>query len=421
MALIEICFFYLFCVSSISTNTDYDGDVQNYDSYNEGFNTDVCNSPITPFSTPDKRLASYVLGENETPISDLGLSYDWYGQPNYKMYSGNNPGTDRCGTVQQVYFEDDSEASQSTNITQLWACVNYNNSCNYRIPISVTFCEQLNHHVYRIDPAIPQNASFCLERFNSPLNYITDVEVIIPPPVEVAGQMKYQFRCMFDLSTSDNYWYHVTWYRDGQIIKNVPPISHSNNPVGGSVLDETMFGGGLGFEVQCAYAVSLQADSETGYVKKSTERYVGIELLTPTVNIADGSKSEIKVRPTIPIGCPNSNPECSLSVNIIEPPSSTSSCDPESSFSDCGISISSRNWDQEHSVKLSVNAATQYGAKSAINTITLKTSSSFPSHSIWQDYIIGTVRIRTSQDTTATQGRHCSAVCDPHMRTFGGL
>ncbi|ESO88040.1 hypothetical protein LOTGIDRAFT_234808 [Lottia gigantea] len=400
--------------------------VSNAGAFQRETNTVACASEIVKFNVTDKRDYSYVLEQNEAPISDMtNISYhygQWFGEPSIILYTGSAPGLRHCGTLNPIYLQD--ESPMSTNITTLRGCIQEEkNDCVFA-QLQVTYCENLNYHIYKLYNDFGDNTAYCTAQFNSELNYRTKVNVDVPVPSEENGMMKYKFLCKFDLDRNTTYFYTVRWYKNNKLIKTFDSMTHSGNLQDLTSLQEDMVDEiTLGYKLQCSYAVSLQADSEKSYDVKSSQRLIGIEILTPNVNIKDGgSKAAIRVRPRVPFACLSTVSNCFINVNIIDPKASESNtaCNPSSSFSGCGIKILSSDWDREYNVTVSADPATQYGSKSAVNIVNLRTSVSFPSQPAWQNYDVGNVSIQTSYNTANIKGAQCYAVCDPHMRTFGG-
>ncbi|XP_050418301.2 von Willebrand factor D and EGF domain-containing protein [Patella vulgata] len=173
----------------------------------------------------------------------------------------------------------------------------------------------------------------------------------------------------------------------------------------------------VGFQIRCGYSVSYERDSERSPSTESADRFIGIEILTPVLDVQQNTNATIVVRPTVEIGCGIS---CNLKVNLIKP-QENDACLPDPFVSKCNITLDGKNSTRNYSMVVKTNFPAAYGEKFAVQILRFKTPNFFFAHRLWENYEFGDVRVRITTNTAAIKGKKCYAVPDPHMSTFNGI
>ncbi|XP_055959441.1 von Willebrand factor D and EGF domain-containing protein isoform X3 [Patella vulgata] len=236
---------------------------------------------------------------------------------------------------------------------------------------------------------------------------------------------EFKFVCNFVASTKpahNDIWYTVTWYVNNKLIKTVDPFQKSADMQTKTLLIGTEIKAAgiktVGFQIRCGYTVSKTVDSTPSPVTDSSNRFIGIEILTPTVYVKDGEDAIITVRATAPIGCFDALP-CELEVNLLKV-KDNDDCALSPSFSRCGFKIKGTKWHANYSITLRGSLPGLNANPVAVTFVHLKTVEDYFPQQIWGNQTIGTVKVVVSQDTTPIKGKECHAVCDPHIKTFFG-
>ncbi|XP_055959217.1 von Willebrand factor D and EGF domain-containing protein [Patella vulgata] len=210
-------------------------------------------------------------------------------------------------------------------------------------------------------------------------------------------------------------WYTVTWYIDSKLVKKFPAVQKTADIKTTTLLNEDDTGlTSVGFQIRCGYSVSYDLDSELSRRTDSVDRFIGIEILTPDLDVQQDTNATIVVRPTVEIGVCNG---CKLAVNLIKP-TENDACLPDPVLSRCSINLDAKNSIRNYSMVVMPSFPTSYGKKFAVQILRFKTPEYFLDHPLWAKYEFGDVRVRVTTNAAAIEGKVCYAVPDPHMYTF---
>ncbi|XP_069141427.1 von Willebrand factor D and EGF domain-containing protein-like isoform X2 [Argopecten irradians] len=235
-------------------------------------------------------------------------------------------------------------------------------------------------------------------------------EVIVNTTLVGAINHAFKSRCKFDeIPGKDNLYYQVTWYIEGTYLTTLAPELY--NSLTHIILDKNNLKS-LGRMVSCSVRARKTPKGPPGLSVKSTDRYFGIEVMTPYIHIGRGSNGTIRLRPTVPIGCYGNN--CKLNVAIYTETDTHGTLTYKQSS--CAATINTTDWEKEIEITVYANDKDRHDVMDTVFDVALRTDR-YEFHEIWAFYALPLVKVRVN-DTFGLDNGACQANNDPHMVTF---
>ncbi|ESP04740.1 hypothetical protein LOTGIDRAFT_170574 [Lottia gigantea] len=164
----------------------------------------------------------------------------------------------------------------------------------------------------------------------------------------------------------------------------------------------------LGFQLHCKIRAAVDTDGERMASSPSTSnnKFIGIIVANPVMNMKEGETARIWITSTVPIGCPEG---CTLTLTADIPQDEDKKCEPTPTANGvCGISINTEEWNEWYHLEVTSTITEDYGQTVTQKKIFLRTEGLYLDQPIWGDYLLQPVTINIVKDTSFIKGKICA-------------
>ncbi|KAL3836667.1 hypothetical protein ACJMK2_022089 [Sinanodonta woodiana] len=238
-----------------------------------------------------------------------------------------------------------------------------------------------------------------------------------------SGRHQLVFYCDFEPSSDPTVVYTVRWYMDrideGSLLTSFAHLKFSSKEAFRSTTLLSERNITLGITLFCTVSAK-KLD-----ITVPSEPYFAGFKITPddAVSIQDSEEATLYIQSTVPFSCADMNEECFLNINMFYRESEADNCllPAAAALVSCGVPISSRKWNETHTLRIGVKHAQNLHSISRAYHIKFKTDDNFGYHEMFRNYTIPVeIQVNVSTDTSDLNGKECHAISDPHMLTFDG-
>ncbi|KAK6194475.1 hypothetical protein SNE40_000103 [Patella caerulea] len=335
------------------------------------------------------------------------------------------------GDNKKVYFKMDEsntalvkasfDVSGTTGVVTLQASLDYETQTSHEVKIiaydggspSLSFTSTIQVTVMDV------NDGTATQTYSAP-TYTAKPDVMVSlEQLGPGGAGSYKFTCDFPLDTNPLH-YLVKWFIDGYPVYSTPRILNTADVQDLTKLTEAKLAEigvtTVGFTIKCEFRASFEINSFLGDNSTSDEKFIGIKVLTKTINIKQGEEGIIQIQATAPIGCQTNG--CSYPLYTYIEQNGFGCSLKTSPTESCGVSIPAASYSDVYEVKVKGGITYQYGRGISTSTLKLRAPEVFADHPMWSNYVLDDVTVNIEQNTALIEGSKCAAFVDPRIVTF---
>ncbi|XP_055956721.1 uncharacterized protein LOC126816364 isoform X1 [Patella vulgata] len=335
------------------------------------------------------------------------------------------------GDNQKVYFKMDEsntalvkasfDVSGTRGDVTLQASLDYETQTSHEVKIiaydggspSLSFTSTIQVTVTDVNDGTATQ-TYSAPTYTSKPDVVVNLEQLGP-----GGAASYKFTCAFPLDTNPLH-YLVKWFIDGYPVYSTPRIPNTADVQDLTKLTEAKLAElgvtTVGFSIKCEFRASFDINSFLGGNSTSDDKFIGIKVLTKTVNIKQGEEGVIQIQATAPIGCQTGG--CSYPLYTYIEQNGFGCSLKTSPTESCGVNIPAASYSDVYEVKVKGGITYQYGRGISTSILKLRAPEVFADHPIWSNYVLDDVTVNIEQNTALIEGSKCAAFVDPRIVTF---
>ncbi|XP_062606900.1 von Willebrand factor D and EGF domain-containing protein-like [Saccostrea cucullata] len=392
----------------------------------------------------NKRHPTYQM--DATPLCDYDLVKKWYSVGS-KVMPTTAPDLLSCGTLYPYWIKDPLPTVTNT-IAEVTACkVEFGDTCAKDHKIRVKKCNDFL--VFELIPTTGCSSAYCFERADGCIpQTVTDVSVSyqnvmwdssLPNNRGIVRHSPYfNLICNFAPLPTPNLNYKITWYIDKKEIQTQVVTSSTRNKATFSAKEMANHIETLNVWVHCTVEVMGSTTGTSCPSKESPLFFVGVKILSELPIVMNrGGRAFIKLQPTVPFVTDT------LMLGNIVLDATPVELDLFAKTTQCngalvnGFSCSKKikgfpypdrvqydtptNWNQVINYEIVNENTAAFDIPHLITLQLTSTSGSGVVGHMFGKLPFPDLPIQMVEDKNSWKGKSCTALTDPHMRTFDNL